>query len=110
VKVEYTTRAVADLCKISGDSGRAFGDRVAEALEIRIRAVIDHISHEPLSAPRVEQRPGLHVVPLVRYRFKVFYRVLDDSVRIVHIRHTAAPTVARTGIKSAKAALGLIDA
>jgi len=62
---------------------------VAEALETRIRAVVDHIGREPLSAPKVEQRPGLHVVPLVRYPFKVFYRVLDDRLRIVHIRHTA---------------------
>jgi plasmid stabilization system protein ParE len=33
MKVEYSNRAVADLRKISADSGRAFGDRVAEALE-----------------------------------------------------------------------------
>jgi toxin ParE1/3/4 len=89
MKVEYARRAVADLRKISADSRRTFGDRVAEALEGRIRAVVDHISREPLSAPEVEQRPGLHVVPLIRYPFKVFYRVFDDRVRILHIRHTA---------------------
>jgi toxin ParE1/3/4 len=89
VKVEYTKRAVADLRKISVHSYSAFGDQVAGALEARIRAVIDQICREPLSAPGVEQRPGLHVVPILRYPFKVFYRVLDDRVRIVHIRHTA---------------------
>jgi plasmid stabilization system protein ParE len=66
MKVEYSRRAVADLHKISADSRRTFGDRVAEALESRIRAVVDRISREPLSAPEVEQRPGLHVAPLVR--------------------------------------------
>jgi toxin ParE1/3/4 len=89
MKVEYSRRAVTDLRKISADSRRMFGAGVAEALEGRIRAVVDHISREPLSAPQVEQRPGLHVVPLVRYPFKVFYRVLDDRVRVLHIRHTA---------------------
>ena len=89
MRVEYSRRAVAELRKISADSQRTFGDRVAEALEARIRAVIDRISREPLSAPGVEQRPGLHVAPLIRYPFKVFYRVLDDRVRILHIRHTA---------------------
>jgi len=89
MKVEYSRRAVADLRQISADSRRTFGDRVAEALEARIRAVIDRISREPLSAPAVEQREGLRVVPLIRYPFKVFYRVLDDRVRILHIRHTA---------------------
>jgi toxin ParE1/3/4 len=89
MKVEYSRRSVADLRKISADSRRAFGDRVAEALEARIRSVIDRISREPLSAPEVEQRPGLHVVPLIRYPFKIFYRLLGDKIRIVHIRHTA---------------------
>ena len=89
MKVEYSNRAVADLHKISADSRRAFGDRVAQALGERIRAVIDLISREPLSAPEVEQRPGLHVATLVRYPFKIFYRVFDDHIRIVHIRHTS---------------------
>jgi plasmid stabilization system protein ParE len=61
MKVEYSRRAVGDLRKISADSRRIFGDRVAEALEARIRAVADRISREPLGAPEVEQRPGLHV-------------------------------------------------
>jgi plasmid stabilization system protein ParE len=89
MKVEYSNRAVADLRKISADSRRAFGDRVAEALEARIRAVVEHIGRQPWIAPEVEQRPGLHVAPLVRYPFKIFYRVFEDRVRIQHIRHTS---------------------
>jgi toxin ParE1/3/4 len=89
MKVEYSNRALADLRKISADSRRAFGDRVAESLETRIRALIERISKDPLSAPEIEQRPGVHVVPLIRYPFKIFYRVLEDRVRIQHIRHTA---------------------
>jgi toxin ParE1/3/4 len=88
MKVEYSNRAVADLRKISADSRRTFGDR-AEGLETRIRAVADPISRDPFSAPEVERRPGLRVAPLVCYPFKVFYRVFDDRVRSVHIRHTA---------------------
>jgi plasmid stabilization system protein ParE len=89
MKVEYSNRAIADLHKISADSRRSYGDRTAEALGLRVRAVIDRISTDPLSAPEIEQRPGMHVVPLIRYPFKVFYRVLDGRVRILHIRHTA---------------------
>ena len=89
MKIEYSNRALADLRKISADSRGAFGDRVAEALETRIRALIERISRDPLSAPEIEDRPGVHVVPLIRYPFKIFYRVLEDRVRIQHIRHTA---------------------
>jgi toxin ParE1/3/4 len=94
MKVEYSNRAIADLRKISSDSGRAFGDRVAAALEARIRAVVDRISRDPLSAPELEQRPGVHVVPLIRYPFKIFYRIFEDRVRIQHIRHTARRPIA----------------
>jgi toxin ParE1/3/4 len=89
MKVEYSNRAVADLRKISSDSRRTFGDRVAEGLEARIRAVIRRIGKDPLSAPELEQRQGVHVVPLIRYPFKIFYRLFEDRVRIEHIRHTA---------------------
>jgi len=89
MKVEYSRRAVADLRKISADSRRTFGNRVVEALESRIRTVVERISREPLSAPKVEQLPGIHVVSLIRYPFKIFYRIIDDRIRILHIRHTA---------------------
>jgi plasmid stabilization system protein ParE len=89
MKVEYSNRALADLRKISADSRRFFGDRVARALEARIRAVVAHISAQPLSTPGIEQRPGAHVIPLGRYPYMIFYRVLEDRIRIQHIRHTA---------------------
>jgi hypothetical protein len=31
----------------------------------------------------------MRVVSLVRYPFSIFYRVIDDTIRILHIRHTA---------------------
>jgi toxin ParE1/3/4 len=88
MKVEYSVRAVADLHKISGDR-LAYGEALAAALEIRIKRVIARIADKPLAAERVSERPGVHVVPLIRYPFKAFYRVFDDRVRILHIRHSA---------------------
>jgi len=89
MKVEFTNRALRDLRDISDDSRRQFGDRVAAALEARIRDVVAGIAHAPESAPRVEQRPGMRVVPLVRNPFKIFYRILGETVRVLHIRHAA---------------------
>lgn len=88
MKVEYSKRAAADLRKVSADS-RAFGDAVAAAVELRIRAIIAHIAARPYAAAKVIERPGMHVIPLIRYPYKIFYRVLDDRVRILHIRHTS---------------------
>jgi plasmid stabilization system protein ParE len=88
MRVEYTNRALADLRKISADS-RAFGDVVTAALEARIRKVVARIAEHPEMAAPVVERPGMRVVPLVRYPYKIFFRVLEGRVRILHIRHTA---------------------
>jgi toxin ParE1/3/4 len=96
MKVEYSNRAVADLRKISADTRRLFGDDAAQALERRIERVINQIGTNPLSAPEVEQRPGLRVIPLVPYPFKIFYRVFANRIRIQHIRHAARRSWPRT--------------
>jgi toxin ParE1/3/4 len=89
MKVEFTNRAIRDLREISHYSRMLFGDRVTAALEGRIRDVIATIADAPERATAVEERPGMRVVPLVRYPFKIFYRVVDDRVRVLHIRHAA---------------------
>jgi toxin ParE1/3/4 len=89
MKVEYSKRALADIRKIAIDSREAFGDRTAEALETRIRAIVERVSQLPASAPEVVQRPGMHSVPMRQYPYKIFYRVLEDRIRIVHVRHTS---------------------
>jgi toxin ParE1/3/4 len=89
MKVEFTNRAVRDLREIAAHSRQYFGERIARALEARLQDVVKQIAAAPESAPRVEQRPGMRVVPLVRYPFKIFYRIVGDTVRIVQFRHAA---------------------
>jgi plasmid stabilization system protein ParE len=69
MKVEYSARAVADLRKVSADS-RTFGDAVATAVEARLRQVIAHIAEHPEATQRVDERPGVHVIPLIRYPYR----------------------------------------
>ena len=89
MKVEYSARAIRDLHEIAAYSRRQFGDRVTAALETRIRDIIAQIGNAPESAPRVAQRPGMRVMPLTRYPFRIFYRIEEYTVKILHIRHTA---------------------
>jgi len=88
MKAEYAKRAIADLHKASADS-RAFGEMVAVAVEVRIREIIAYIREHPEGRPPVTERPGVHVAALVRYPYNIFYRIFDDRVRILHIRHTS---------------------
>jgi toxin ParE1/3/4 len=86
MRVEYTRQSLADLRKIAAYS-RAFGDHVALAVELRIRSVIAHISQHPKAAAPVAERPGMRVAPLIRYPYKIFYRVLGDRVNTSHPAH-----------------------
>ena len=88
MKVEYSNRATADLRKVSADAYE-YGEAVTVAVEARIRAIVAHIAEHPEAAPQVAERPNVHVVPLVRFPYKIFYRRLEDRVRILHIRHTS---------------------
>jgi toxin ParE1/3/4 len=89
MKVEFAPRATADLIKIGVQSRRAFGDAVAAALETYIRATVARIAVMPDGAQQLPQRPGVRVVPLVRYPFKIFYTVVGETITILHIRHAA---------------------
>jgi len=89
MKVEYAPRAIADLRKIGEQSRRAFGEAVAVALETYIRATVARIAVIPDGAQQLPQRPGVRVVPLVRYPFKIFYTLIADRIIILHIRHAA---------------------
>lgn len=63
---------------------RAYGPEVAEAAEERFRHDTGHVRQEPAGAPRVDGRPGMHVIALVRYLYRVLYRVTDDAAYIAY--------------------------
>jgi toxin ParE1/3/4 len=87
--VAFSKRALADLRNISAYSRREFGARIAAALEARIQAVIGLLRNSPLSAPKVEHRDNIRVASLGRYPYRVFYRVSEKEILILHIRHAS---------------------
>jgi len=86
--VVFTDSATADLDEILTYTSRHFPMQLS-ALEARIRDVLTRIELRPKSARAVIQRPGVRVVPLLRYPFRVFYRESDTGIEILHIHHTA---------------------
>lgn len=80
MKVVYTDKALHNLDEILA---------VLAAFELRLRAVERRIGRWPNSATEVEQRPGVRVVPLLRYPYKIFYQVTPDAVEVVYIHHAA---------------------
>jgi len=89
MKAEYSRRAIADLDEIAKYYEEHAGGRVAAAIADRIEAVVARISKAPESAQAMAGRPGIRVVPLRRYPYKIFYRVGADRITILHIRHSS---------------------
>jgi plasmid stabilization system protein ParE len=88
MKVVYTDEALKDLDAIA-DWLIVHYPAVAPVVERRIRSVIAHIARWPESSRRSARRSGVRVVSLGRYPYRIFYRVADDRVEILHIHHAA---------------------
>jgi plasmid stabilization system protein ParE len=53
-----------------------------------IHRAIELVARHPESSEQTSD-PDIRVKVLGRYRYKIFYRVADDTVDILHIRHAA---------------------
>lgn len=88
MKVVYTDDAITDLDSISEWLAIHY-PTIAPLVARRIQSVVDHISRWPESARRVDDRPDVRAVPLIRYPYVIFYRVIGDRIEILHIHHIA---------------------
>jgi len=88
MKVVFTTAALKDLDEIA-DWLTIHYPTIAPAVERRIRDVVARLGRWPQSARRAAKRPGVRVVPVGRYPYRIFYRVTPDAVEILHIHHMA---------------------
>jgi toxin ParE1/3/4 len=89
MKLVYSRRALADLDQIATYYTFNASPAIAEGIGNRLSDVIDRICRTPEAAPRVAQRSQVRVVAVVRYPFRIFYRVRYDTIDILHIRHTS---------------------
>jgi toxin ParE1/3/4 len=88
MKVVYTEETLRNLDDIS-DYIRQNYPTILEAFRLRLQFVVARIAKWPESAQEVADQSGVRVVPLVRYPYKVFYRVANQTVEIIYIHHAA---------------------
>ncbi len=93
MRVRYTPRARNDL-----DAIYLYLDRRshsgASAVKSAIERSIRYLADFPFIAP-ITEATGIHELTIIRYPYKVYYRIENDEVWIVHVRHTSRrpPTV-----------------
>lgn len=88
MKIVFTEPALSDIEDIRAYLAVHY-PHVAPSVERRLRIVLTRIARWPESAPPVAERPGVRVVSLVRYPYKVFYHVKKQRIEILHIYHAA---------------------
>ncbi|MBR1272637.1 type II toxin-antitoxin system RelE/ParE family toxin [Bradyrhizobium sp. AUGA SZCCT0222] len=88
MKVVYTEEALRNLDDIS-DYIRQNYPTISETFRLRLQFVVARIAKWPASAQEVADQSGVRVVPLVRYPYKVFYRVTDQTIEILYIHHSS---------------------
>ena len=89
MKVEYSRRALTDLRDIAAYYISSDNPMVGEAVAARIQEVVARLELAPRSGRPVPDREGVRVAPLLRYSYNIFYAVIGETLRIVHIRHTS---------------------
>jgi toxin ParE1/3/4 len=88
MKVVFTGAARRDLDEILSYLAENQPSLVGP-VENRIHAVLEILGRWPESARVVAQRPEIHVASLIHYPYRIFYRMANDAIEIVHIRHTS---------------------
>ena len=88
MKVIYTDEARKNLDGILAYIASNYPTVYAPFL-IRLRSVTARIGMWPDSAQEVAEEPGVRVVPLLRYPYKMFYRNTGEAIEIMYIHHAA---------------------
>ena len=88
MKLVFTDEALRDLDDLLAFVSLHY-PAVLPALKRRLRAVLERIALHPESAQQVLARPGVRMAPLIRYPYKIFYRINGGVVEILHIHHVA---------------------
>lgn len=87
MKVVYAPRALADLQAIEGYITQHNPVAARRVLAV-IKSAIDALGHSPRLGLPIDDE-GRYRLPIVRYPYIVFYRLTDDEVVILRVRHGA---------------------
>jgi toxin ParE1/3/4 len=87
MKVRYTLRAFAERERIF-EYLEARNPKAARAVVGLIKLRIEGLGEQPHKGCRTN-KPGIYTLWIAPYRYRVFYRIDDDEVVIVKIRHTS---------------------
>lgn len=92
MNVVYAPRALRDLDAIAAYLSERNPDAVARVLGA-IKSSVDTLNFFP-QIGRILNNAGHRRVPVLRYPYVVFYRIANEELLILHIRHTSRRPIA----------------
>jgi addiction module RelE/StbE family toxin len=87
MRVRYTPEAFSDRERIL-EYLRERSPGGARNVAASIREAVTQLCDQPLSGYRTDN-PDVRVIFVIRYPYKIFYRIRETVVEILHIRHTS---------------------
>jgi toxin ParE1/3/4 len=87
MKVRYRELALSNLDEISSYLNQRSPGGARKVVEA-IRAAIDDVAQNPLSARRTSDST-VRVKVVRRYGYKIFYSIEADAIEVLHVRHGA---------------------
>lgn len=89
MRVRYTPRAQRDVAGIYNDIADK-NPRAAQRVENKIRTTVAGLATHP-GIGRITDLEDVRRLPLVRYPYTIFYRLVwvDDAVEILRVSHSA---------------------
>jgi toxin ParE1/3/4 len=88
MKLIWSDPALADLDEILAFTQKHY-PHVVIALKDRIRVVLSRVRKRPRSAQALLGQPSIRVLPLLRYPYRIYYRIDGDLLYILHVHHTS---------------------
>jgi plasmid stabilization system protein ParE len=88
MRVRYSRAALAELDAILSDLGLK-NPAAAAAFEIRLRRIQERLGRFPEAFQEVAERRGVRRIPLLRYPYLVFYKVIGGEVIVLRVVHGA---------------------
>jgi toxin ParE1/3/4 len=87
MKVRYSLQALLQLGEIHSHIAQ-HNPRAAKAVVARIEELCEKLGEFP-GMGSITDHPGVRVLPVVRYPYLIFYRLIAeaDEVRVLRIRH-----------------------